>query len=371
MAYMTVTNTLVNGNTADAGELNTNFSDVISATSDGTKDMNINALTCAGAVAFNGNMTLGNATSDTVTFTARVASSVLPSADDTYDLGSSSLQWRQLYADDITVNATTLVTDAANGRVGIGTASPSAPLQVLGESISTNARVTGGSDAGTSMSLFVSSSTSTMAGYQIAFNTGSNSARTESMLIDTNGNVGIGANPSAGLLHLTKSTAAILALEDTAGEGSGSVQFINNAGNTFKIATNTTTFYIYDADADKWASLPQDMTAWAFGSDRRLKDNITPIESCLETVLKLNPVRYDWKYSNGESIGFIAQELRELIPEAVFGIESEYDESSAEGRAKALSVGKEMMIPVLTKAIQEQQSLIEALTSRIEALEAK
>jgi hypothetical protein len=130
MAYMTVTNTLVNGNTADAGELNTNFSDVISATSDGTKDFNINALTCAGAVAFNGNTTLGNATSDTVTFTARVASSVLPSADDTYDLGSSSLQWRQLYADDITVNATTLVTDAANGRVGIGTSSPATPLDI-------------------------------------------------------------------------------------------------------------------------------------------------------------------------------------------------------------------------------------------------
>jgi len=132
MAYMTVTNTLVNGNTADAGELNTNFSDVIAATSDGTKDMNINALTCAGAVAFNGNMTLGNATSDTVTFTARVASNFLPSADDTYDLGSSSLQWKQLYSDDITINATTLVTDSANSFIGVNTATPKANIDVNG-----------------------------------------------------------------------------------------------------------------------------------------------------------------------------------------------------------------------------------------------
>jgi len=104
---MTVTNTLVNGNTADAGELNTNFSDVISATSDGTKDFNINALTCAGAVAFNGNMTLGNATSDTVTFTARVASDILPSADSTYDLGSSSLAFAEVHTDLIVANAAT------------------------------------------------------------------------------------------------------------------------------------------------------------------------------------------------------------------------------------------------------------------------
>jgi len=92
MAYITVTNTLVNGNTADAGELNTNFTDIINGTSDGSKDLNVAALTCAGNVTFNGNTTIGNATSDTITFTARAASDFLPSADDTYDLGSSSLK---------------------------------------------------------------------------------------------------------------------------------------------------------------------------------------------------------------------------------------------------------------------------------------
>ena len=72
MGYVTVTNTLTNGSTADATELNTNYSDLIAGTSDGTKDMNIAALTCAGAVTFNGNITLGNAITDTITFTGRV-----------------------------------------------------------------------------------------------------------------------------------------------------------------------------------------------------------------------------------------------------------------------------------------------------------
>ena len=62
-----------------------------------------------------------------------LGSSVLPIADDTYDLGSAALQWRQLYADDITINATTLVTDAANGRVRIGTATSDSCLMLEGD----------------------------------------------------------------------------------------------------------------------------------------------------------------------------------------------------------------------------------------------
>ena len=48
-----------------------------------------------------GNTTLGNATTDTVTLTARVASNVLPSADVTYNLGSSTLRWANIYTGDL------------------------------------------------------------------------------------------------------------------------------------------------------------------------------------------------------------------------------------------------------------------------------
>jgi len=50
-----------------------------------------------GNATFNGTVTLGNATSDTVTFTGYVGSDILPSTDDTYDLGSSSLRWQDIY----------------------------------------------------------------------------------------------------------------------------------------------------------------------------------------------------------------------------------------------------------------------------------
>ncbi len=59
-----------------------------------------------------GNTTLGDAATDTVTVTADVASSLTPSADDTYDLGASGSEWRNLYIDG-TANIDTLSADSA------------------------------------------------------------------------------------------------------------------------------------------------------------------------------------------------------------------------------------------------------------------
>ncbi len=65
----------------------------------------------------NGNTTLGNANTDTVTFNARIASALVPSADDTYDLGTSSVQWRNLYIDG-TANIDSLSADTVNIDAG-------------------------------------------------------------------------------------------------------------------------------------------------------------------------------------------------------------------------------------------------------------
>jgi hypothetical protein len=100
MANITVTYSFTNSTTADASQINTCFSDIISGTSDGSKDFSINALTCAGAATFNGTVNLGNATGDDVTFTGYVASTIIPKTNATYDLGSSALAWQNLYLDD-------------------------------------------------------------------------------------------------------------------------------------------------------------------------------------------------------------------------------------------------------------------------------
>jgi len=101
MTSPSVTYSFSNGTTADATQVNQNFTDVINALTDGTKSLSIDALTVAGAASLNGAVTLGNATGDDVTVTGYVASNVIPKTDDTYDLGASANKWKDLYVDGV------------------------------------------------------------------------------------------------------------------------------------------------------------------------------------------------------------------------------------------------------------------------------
>ena len=93
-------------------------------------------------------------------------------------------------------------------------------------------------------------------------------------------------------------------------------------------------------------------------SDYRLKKNIIPIKDGISTIMKLNPVNYDKKNSldalnyDKKENGFIAQEIQKVIPYIVI---------EGEDNDKLLSVDYTSIIPVLTKAIQEQQIIIEQL----------
>jgi hypothetical protein len=73
MAAPSVTYTFTNGTTADATQVNQNFTDIINGVSDGTKDLTVSALTAGGTVSFTGtSITFGNASSDLVTFVATI-----------------------------------------------------------------------------------------------------------------------------------------------------------------------------------------------------------------------------------------------------------------------------------------------------------
>lgn len=97
MSFFTVTNTFVNSTTADATQVNTNFSDVINATADGTKDFNINALTTGGTTTLSAAVVLGASLSSDLTFNGSVASDINVKTDGTYNIGSSTLGFLSLY----------------------------------------------------------------------------------------------------------------------------------------------------------------------------------------------------------------------------------------------------------------------------------
>ena len=104
-------------------------------------------------------------------------------------------------------------------------------------------------------------------------------------------------------------------------------------------------------------------------SDQRLKENIRDIDTGLSAIMALKPRRFDWKEGKGQdkkdAAGFIAQEFEDVFPECVGA-----SMAGADG-IEYKNINHETLIPTLVKAIQEQQTLITALTTRITALEAQ
>ncbi|HOY31040.1 MAG TPA: tail fiber domain-containing protein [Bacteroidales bacterium] len=99
-------------------------------------------------------------------------------------------------------------------------------------------------------------------------------------------------------------------------------------------------------------------------SDLRYKDNISDIQYGLDEVLKLRPVSYRWKDDNlnigtGKNLGFIAQELETIVPEVVVHKQTEIDNETNHPAGEypdTYGVKYSELIPVLVKAIQEQQT---------------
>jgi len=124
-------------------------------------------------------------------------------------------------------------------------------------------------------------------------------------------------------------------------------------------------------------------------SDRNLKENIQPLENGVSTIMKLRPTSYNFrgdgeykglKLSRGLHYGLIAQEVEEVLPSLVKDNKHTYLES-AEGagpnnpeektEVKSMdykSMNYTELIPVLIKAVQEQQVEIEKLRKQIESL---
>jgi hypothetical protein len=115
-------------------------------------------------------------------------------------------------------------------------------------------------------------------------------------------------------------------------------------------------------------------------SDIRLKRNIVEVPYGLNEILNLKPSKFNWreKFSTSEEnkdlLGFIAQEVQTIIPEAVesFGQDVYVKVDEVEYTVEnPLRVNEKFIIPVLVKAIQEQQSQITALQAEVETLKNK
>jgi hypothetical protein len=98
-------------------------------------------------------------------------------------------------------------------------------------------------------------------------------------------------------------------------------------------------------------------------SDIRTKENIINSNEGLNVITALRAVRFDFKEGFGNNrknqLGFIAQEVEEIFPDAV-GIWGESDEENNPYK----SLGTASLIPVLVKAIQELKAEIDLLKAK-------
>lgn len=158
----------------------------------------------------------------------------------------------------------------------------------------------------------------------------------------------------------------------TVGDGSSRVGLYNNNGweptfnNTVRLGSNTYRW------TEVWSINPLNTS-----SDRRLKKDINPLNYGLDAVMKLKPVSYRWIEGKQDTkLGFIAQDVESVVPEIV-----KLERTSAERRAQLKREGREIpeidyyamsyteLIPVLVKALQEQQAIIENQNIKLEKLD--
>ena len=138
--------------------------------------------------------------------------------------------------------------------------------------------------------------------------------------------------------------------------GKGWTLFYNRGNDCWGIGTDNT----YSGDGFRVIKYGSAQYGWTTWSDRRAKENISNITGALDTVLAMRGVYFNYIQDEAKNkrVGFIAQELEQVLPEAVRYAE-EIDEYSVEYA---------QIVSVLAEAIKEQNIKIQSLESQLQTL---
>ena len=209
------------------------------------------------------------------------------------------------------------------GNIGLGTTNPTSKLHVIGD-----VRVSGAS---------------TFVGL----------VELDSSLRDFNGSVGAAGSVLISTVSgVSWSPSAAVSIANTT---TSAIHYVGFG------VTSTGTLTTLNVNTDRLQFVPSSgtlsATVFTSLSDRTQKEDIRPIENAIGIVNQLTGVRYNWKNNtNKPSIGLIAQDVEEVIPEVVVEM--------ADG-LKSVSYGN--IVAVLIEAIKEQQVRIEELEDRLNA----
>jgi hypothetical protein len=163
----------------------------------------------------------------------------------------------------------------------------------------------------------------------------------EVLRVDTSGNLlvggtSIGASDSAGI-----DSSGIMTISRASGVGRNMMLFKNGGSDVGSISSNTSS------------------TAYNTSSDARLKD-VTGEARGLEVINELNPVAYNWKADGKADEGLIAQEVMDIVPNAVSGSEEDM-----------YQMDYSKLVVHLVAGMKEQQTQIEELKTQINNLKGE
>jgi hypothetical protein len=191
------------------------------------------------------------------------------------------------------------------------------------------------------------------------------------MFISDQGSVGIGTITPSSKLHVVGTGTGVLGESSTnagvvgsSGSNYGVIGTANN-GHGVRGASNSG-FGVYAESSSGYGVFALSSSNYAGffqgnvhatgtitqNSDVRLKHNVANLDYGLREVLRLRPVTWSWtdRPDRGRQLGLIAQEIEPVIPELV-----------ARGKDEAQTLGLNYigLVPVVIKAIQEQQATIQ------------
>ena len=109
-------------------------------------------------------------------------------------------------------------------------------------------------------------------------------------------------------------------------------------------------------------------TSYNTSSDYRLKENVVELTGATDRLKQLNPSRFNFIADADTTVdGFLAHEVQSVVPEAITGTKDAVDD---DGNPVYQGIDQGKLVPLLTAALQEALTKIDALETRITALEA-
>jgi hypothetical protein len=279
-------------------------------------------LTASGTTNINGTINFGNAVTDSITFTGRLATAILPLTNVATDFGASTLRWKDVYSNTVSVSGGAF---PVSNTVGTSLGNTTNRWNLNANTINISGNITANGVAGANGQSLISD------GSKVYWGTGGSTANSLANGSVSSPAVSFTSDTDTGIFRIADGALGVSL--------NGVLRAVSNT--TYPIYSNGSIFATGDV-----------ITA----SDRSLKTDVVQIADSLYKINNITGVSYTLKSSNEKSLGVIAQEVELVFPELVHKNDD------------IKSVKYNGLIAVLIEAVKELSAEVDHLKQEIEII---